>query len=103
MEKENLTLKIRIQHKEQTLKRFQQFVEEIRLEQLAMIDQHSREQLNLQETILEQQRTLHRSNNFHWITIAKCFVKKGESKYGKGGCRRRLEGRVTEPNGRTLS
>ena len=61
MEKEIVTLKIRVQHKEQTLKRFQQFVEEIRLEQLAMIDQHSREQLNLQETILEQQRTLHRS------------------------------------------
>lgn len=60
MEKENATLKIRMQHKEQTLKRFQQFIEEIRLEQLSMIDQHSREQLNLQETILEQQRTLHR-------------------------------------------
>ena len=61
MEKENATLKIRMQHKEQTLKRFQQFIEEIRLEQLSMIDQHSREQLNLQETILEQPRTLHRS------------------------------------------
>lgn len=68
MEKENVTLKIRLQHKEQTLKRFQQFVDEIRLEQLSMIDQHSREQLNLQETILEQQRTLHRSAKFQQFT-----------------------------------
>lgn len=60
MEKELVTLRIRLEHKEQTLKRSQQFLDEVRLEQLKMIDDHSQEVLNLQDTILEQQRALHR-------------------------------------------
>lgn len=60
MEKELVTLRIRLEHKEQTLKRSQQFLDEVRLEQLKMIEDHSQEVLNLQDTILEQQRALHR-------------------------------------------
>ncbi len=60
MEKELVTLRIRQDHKEQTLKRSQQFLDEVRLEQLKMIEEHSLEVLNLQDTILEQQRALHR-------------------------------------------
>lgn len=55
-----MTLRIRLEHKEQTLKRSHQFLDEIRLEQLKMIEDHSQEVLNLQDTILEQQRALHR-------------------------------------------
>lgn len=60
MEKEIVTLKIRLDHKEQTLRRSQEFLDEMRLEQLKMIEDHSQEILNLQDTILEQQRALHR-------------------------------------------
>ncbi|XP_057381408.1 centrosomal protein of 290 kDa-like [Daphnia carinata] len=60
MEKELVTLKVRLDHKEQTLRRSQQFLDEVRLEQLKMIEDHSQEVLNLQDTILEQQRALHR-------------------------------------------
>ncbi|KAI9553228.1 hypothetical protein GHT06_021124 [Daphnia sinensis] len=60
MEKELVTLKIRLDHKEQTLRRSQEFLDEMRLEQLKMIEDHSQEVLNLQDTILEQQRALHR-------------------------------------------
>lgn len=62
MEKELVTLRIRLDHKEQTLRRSQEFLDEMRLEQLKMIDDHSQEVLNLQDTILEQQRALHRYN-----------------------------------------
>lgn len=64
MEKEIVTLKIRLDHKEQTLRRSQEFLDEMRLEQLKMIEDHSQEILNLQDTILEQQRALHR---YCWI------------------------------------
>ena len=60
MEKELVTLKVRLEHKEQTLKRSQQFLDEVRLEQLRMIEEHSQEILNLQDTILDQQRAMHR-------------------------------------------
>jgi len=60
MEKEIFTLKVRLDHKEQTLRRYQQLLDELRTEQLNMIEQHSHELLNLQDTILDQQRTLHR-------------------------------------------
>ena len=66
MEKELVTLRIRLDHKEQTLKRSQQFLDEVRLEQLKMIEEHSQEVLNLQDTILEQQRALHRYT-FHYF------------------------------------
>ena len=55
-----MTLKVRLEHKEQTLKRSQQFLDEVRLEQLRMIEEHSQEILNLQDTILDQQRAMHR-------------------------------------------
>lgn len=60
MEKELVTLRVRLDHKEQTLKRSQHFLDEVRLEQLKMIEDHSQEVLGLQNTILEQQRALHR-------------------------------------------
>lgn len=60
MEKEVATLRIRLERKDQTLKRSQHFLDEVRLEQLKMIEDHSQEILGLQHTILEQQRALHR-------------------------------------------
>ena len=60
MEKEITTLKVRLEHKEKTLRRAQEFLDEVRQEQLKLIEEHSQEVLNLQETILEQQRALHR-------------------------------------------
>ena len=60
MEKEMFTLKIRLEHKEQTLKRYQQLLDELRVEQLNTIELHSQEVLNLQDTILDQQRSLYK-------------------------------------------
>ena len=60
MEKEIFTLKIRLEHKEQTLKRYQQLLDELRVEQLNTIELHSQEVLNLQDTILDQQRSLYK-------------------------------------------
>ena len=69
MEKEMVTLKVRLEHKEQTLKRSQQFLDEVRLEQLRMIEEHSQEILNLQDTILEQQRAMHRYTDNFFIIV----------------------------------
>lgn len=66
MEKEIVTLKVRLEHKEQTLKRSHHFLDEVRQEQLKMIEDHSQEVLALQNTILEQQRALHR---FHHASV----------------------------------
>ena len=60
MEKEMFTLKIRLEHKELTLKRYQQLLDELRVEQLNTIELHSQEVLNLQDTILDQQRSLYK-------------------------------------------